>query len=77
MRSNDQNSPVFVVCIHNDGYPASLEVRKIYRALPEPTGSDYLRVVDESGEDYLYPREYFIALELPDAVTDALFAEAS
>ncbi len=76
--NSDPRSYACVVCVHNDGYPVSLEVRKIYRALPNRAArSDYLRVVDESGADYLYPREYFIALDLSDAVTDALFAEAS
>lgn len=59
--------PSFVICIKNSGYPASLEVRKVYRRLPDPPGArrGYLRVIDESGEDYLYPREFFVELRLP------------
>lgn len=64
----------FVVCIRNRGYRASLELRKIYQVLPdkdaESTG--HLRVIDESGEDYLYPAQWFIALELPQSISRAL-----
>ena len=57
----------FVVCVRNDGYPASLERRKIYRALHDQDAAQhrYLRVVDESGEDYLYPAKLFEAISLP------------
>ena len=56
----------FVVCIKNDGYPVSLEVRKIYQVLPDDqaVGHQLIRVVDESGEDYLYPADYFAPVEL-------------
>ncbi len=51
----------FVMCVKNDGYLASLELRKAYRLLEDEPASrrGLLRVVDESGEDYLYPEEYF------------------
>ncbi len=64
----------FAICIHNDGYPASLEVRKIYQVLSDPVAaqSHHLRVVDESGEDYLYPEDYFVPIELPSATRNAL-----
>jgi len=64
----------FVVCVRNTGYPASLEVRKIYRALPDRSaeGHGMLRVVDESGEDYLYPAKFFMALDLPQSLRSAL-----
>jgi hypothetical protein len=47
----------FVVCINNQDYPASLEVRKIYQVIPDNRAAEhqYIRVIDESGEDYLYP----------------------
>jgi hypothetical protein len=67
----------FVLCVKNRGYPASLELRKIYRALPDPEGARHglARVIDESGEDYLYPVDFFIPIELPKAVNQrALFA---
>ncbi|MBD3297544.1 MAG: hypothetical protein GF341_02735 [candidate division Zixibacteria bacterium] len=64
----------FVICIRNDDYPASLERRKIYEALDDPEAEKYhqLRVIDESGEDYLYPAEYFVLIDLPDAAQRAL-----
>ncbi len=63
-------SDFLVVCIANDGCAASLEPRKIYRALGEER--DMLRVVDESGEDYLYPASLFVRVELTDAARTAL-----
>ncbi len=64
----------FVVCVRNTGYPASLELRKIYQALGDPDAEVHglLRVIDESGEDYLYPHRFFMALDLPQPVESAL-----
>jgi hypothetical protein len=65
-----------VICIANPGYPASLEVRKVYayvRPLPGDPKS-WLRVVDESGEDYLYPKDFFHFLALPKPVEQAFVA---
>lgn len=64
----------FAVCVHNEGYKVSLELRKIYRIIPDATAAehDLLRVVDESGEDYLYPEHYFISIDLPQEVEEAL-----
>lgn len=64
----------FVVCLRNDGYPVSLEPRKLYQMLPDPEAVRHhqLRVVDESGEDYLYPAEYFVAVDLPGSVIKAI-----
>lgn len=69
--SNDYR---FVICIRNDDYPASLEKRKIYQALPDPDAERHhqMRVIDESGEAYLYPEEYFIPVKLPKATEQAL-----
>jgi hypothetical protein len=66
----------FLLCVKNDAYPASLEVRKVYRALPDAAASEkgFVRVIDESGEDYLYPADNFVAVELPQAARDALWA---
>ena len=60
----------FVVCLQNDGYPASLEARKIYRALPDDEAArlKHIRVIDESGEDYLYPASFFATISLPATV---------
>jgi hypothetical protein len=67
-------SPRFLLCVKNDDYPAWLEVRKVYRALPDPAAAakGFVRVVDESGEDYLYPIDAFVAIELPRAAVEAL-----
>ena len=64
----------FVVCVRNTGYPASLEVRKIYRALPDRDAEQHalVRIIDESGEDYLYPARFFRALNLPQSLRSAL-----
>ncbi len=64
----------FVLCLHNKGYPASLEPRKLYSVIPDPAATKHklLRVIDESGEDYLYPADYFVALRLPTNVKAAL-----
>jgi len=62
--------PRFVVCIENSTYPASLELHKIYRVLPDEDAAceGDLRVIDESGEDYLYPAEWFAAVDVPRRV---------
>ncbi|MCF8030993.1 MAG: hypothetical protein K9K39_08870 [Desulfohalobiaceae bacterium] len=67
-----------VVCVKNKGYEASLEVRKLYEAVSDPEAEEYqhIRVIDESGEDYLYPKEYFVEVELPRVVEEAIFREA-
>ena len=64
----------FVVCVSNAAYPASLELRKIYPLLSDDSASrrGLVRVVDESGEDYLYPRDCFLPIELPAALEEAL-----
>ena len=64
----------FVICVDNSEYPASLELHKIYRLIPDkeaqPDGN--MRVIDESGEDYLFPADYFIPVDLPRTVVRAL-----
>jgi hypothetical protein len=71
-------SKQFVVCVRNEGYPASLEKRKIYVALRDPTAEKHgqLRVIDESGDDYLYPKEFFRSLALSDSIKKAVLAAA-
>ena len=70
------SSKRFVVCLKNKGYEVSLEPRKIYQVLPDPDATKYgqLRVIDESGEDYLYPAVYFTPIELPQPVRKAVLA---
>jgi hypothetical protein len=62
--------PHFLVCIKNKEYPASLELRKLYQVIPDPHAAEHhrLRVIDESGEDYLYPESYFVPVSLPKSV---------
>ena len=64
----------FVLCVRNGGYAASLERRKLYRTIadPEAAANDQIRVIDESGDDYLFPKRLFVALELPPPVRRAL-----
>ena len=66
----------FAVCIANADYEASLIVRKIYEVLPdeEAAKDEFLRVIDESGEDYLYHRSHFVLVEFPAEIEHALTA---
>ena len=66
----------FVVCLDNKGYPASLEMGKIYRSIPdeEAEAEGLMRVIDESGEDYAFDAERFHPISLPAVVEKALLA---
>jgi hypothetical protein len=68
-----------VICVDNDGYLASLELRKIYISLADTSAKKhgYIRVIDESGEDYLYPLPMFVPAVLPDDVRRAVLKIAS
>jgi hypothetical protein len=68
----------FVICIKNDDYPVSLEVRKLYSRIPDSDAERHgqIRIVDESGEDYLYPEEYFRAIDLPAEVERSIAGAA-
>jgi len=65
MRRTKPNGKQFVVCINNSDYPASLELHKIYQVLPDERAAadDFVRVIDESGEDYLYSADRFVPVE--------------
>ncbi len=67
MKRHKNSTRGFAVCIDNSAYPVSLELHKIYRVLPDDDAAmdGDLRVIDESGEDYLYPAEYFVLIDLP------------
>ena len=64
----------YVICIDNAEYPASLEKRKIYEVVsaPSDTGAGMIRIIDESGSDYLYPESCFIEAPLPKDVEAAI-----
>jgi hypothetical protein len=66
----------FAVCLRNDGYEVSLELRKIYEVLPDSGAARHhqVRVIDESGEDYLFPSAWFAAIDLPAPVRRAVLA---
>ena len=67
-----------VICVKNDGYDVSLERRKLYVSIADSAAEKHgqVRVVDESGEDYLYPQEFFVAVELPQAIRRAVLSAA-
>ena len=75
---NNEKESKFAVCVNNTDYPASLELHKIYRVLPdeEAKKDGDLRIVDESGEDYLYSADNFVMIELPQAVESSLLKVA-
>mgnify|MGYP001573978592 CR=1 FL=1 len=67
-------TPSFAICVDNSEYPASLVLHKVYRVLSDKDAQadgDF-RVIDESGEDYLFPADYFIPIELPQTIVRAL-----
>ena len=70
-----KEEPRFVVCVRNEDCE-DLELRKIYKVLPDRAAAEdgYVRVIDESGEDYLYPADYFLAIELSKDLEKALMA---
>jgi hypothetical protein len=67
-----------VVCVKNEGYAASLEKRKLYVTLRDTAAEKHglLRIIDESGEDYLYPKLFFRPIALPQSVRKAILAAA-
>jgi hypothetical protein len=78
MEKQTLEGSLFAVCVNNTEYPASLELHKIYRVIPDEdaAGEGDMRVIDESGEDYLYPAEWFVLIELPEQVKQSLLQVA-
>jgi len=78
MRKTKPHGTHFAVCIDNRGYPASLELHKIYRVLPDEDAAEEgdIRVIDESGEDYLYSADRFVEIEPPQRVRRSLLHAA-
>lgn len=69
-----KSTPRYAICVDSSKYPASLELHKIYRVLPDKDAQadgDF-RVIDENGEDYLFPADYFLPIELPQTIVRAL-----
>lgn len=66
----------FAICLNNEGYPASLEVGKLYRVIPDEEAAAHalIRVIDESGEDYAFSAERFFPIALPQDVEQKLFS---
>jgi hypothetical protein len=69
----------FAVCVRNPGYEGTLELRKLYEVIDDPSAEEHneIRVVDESGEDYLYPNSWFRHIDLPQRVEEELVNLAS
>lgn len=69
-----RTEPRFVVCVKNSDYAASLELRKLYQVVVDAAAAKLgqIRVIDESGEDYLYPEEYFVPVQLPQSSEKAV-----
>jgi len=72
------NKANLVICVDNSDYPASLEKRKIYETVTDTDAAKHgqIRVIDESGEDYLYPAEYFVEANLPEDIRAAVVKAA-
>jgi len=64
----------FMICVNNRGYEASIEIRKIYEVLTDRAAEKHqqIRVIDESGEDYLYPVDYFAPIRIPSSTKEKL-----
>ena len=74
MTSMNDTTRHFAVCVKNEGYEESLELRKIYEVLEDDAGAKHhlVRVIDEEGEDYLYPADWFLTIELPHNIEEAI-----
>ncbi len=66
----------FAVCVDNHDHPESLDLRKVYRVLPDPEAEKdgFVRVIDETGEDYLYPESHFVAIDVPKVAEETIEA---
>lgn len=69
----------FVICIKNEGYEVSLETRKLYEVLDDAEAESHgqFRVIDESQDDYLYPKEFFLPLQLSEATAEIVAASST
>jgi hypothetical protein len=78
MTASTTLSAKLAVCVNNTGYEASLERRKLYSVLADTEAKKHklIRVIDESGDDYLYPESFFLSVALPPAARQAVLAAA-
>jgi hypothetical protein len=69
-----ENAKHFAVCVRNEEHEESLELRKIYEVLEDPAAARHsmIRVIDEEGEDYLYPQDWFLPIQLPHNIEEAI-----
>ena len=69
-----ENARQFAVCVRNDEHEESLELRKIYEVLEDVSAAKHhmIRVIDEEGEDYLYPKDWFLPIQLPHNIEEAI-----
>ena len=76
MNEKEKQSLQFALCLDNEGYPASLEVGKLYQVIPDDEAGThgYIRIIDESGEDYAYTDSRFHLVQLPNSVEKALLS---
>ncbi|TAK05821.1 hypothetical protein EPO44_06215 [bacterium] len=74
MKTTRHSTARFAICVDNSEYPASLELHKLYRVIPDEDAKKDgdLRIIDESGEDYLYPADYFLLIDMPRGIARAL-----
>ena len=79
MQESKRNLLEFTVCINNSDYPASLELHKIYRVIADKEIEDEgdIRIIDESGEDYIYPSSYFVSIQVPQTVEESFKSSLS
>jgi len=77
MKQRKNSTYKFAICVDNSGYPASLELHKAYQVLPDDDAAadGDVRIIDESGEDYLYPASYFVLIDLPQD-TERILADS-
>lgn len=78
MKRRVSSEALIAICIDNKDYEMSLERRKVYHVIPDKNAEqdDYVRIVDETGEDYLFPVSRFVLLTVPRAVEKAVLAIA-
>jgi hypothetical protein len=76
--ADQETKTSYVMCIDDGGYPASLEVRKVYVVLPDERAAQqkFIRVIDETEEDYLYPAKLFVPIDLPPEAARVLLSVA-